>query len=391
MDNLNACFKRGEQPLRVVYVGSPPLFSRGASAIHVMKMCQAMTRLGIDVELVLPSFNKGIDVFDYYNVEPSFKLTTFPSLKNSSARHIGHGILSSVYTKMNRKNFDLVLTRNIFYAYLSTTFFGIPTIYDAHHPLVKGAHLLFDSFKNSKHLVRFSTNSRGLADIYMKLGLPRDKLNVAHNGVDLEEFTGLPSKEEARRQLNLPIDKKIVCYSGNTYSGRGIDLLIEAAQSLKEALFMVVGGLESDIENYKKIARDKNAENFKLVGFVPHKDVPLYISSADVLVMPYTSQMTIKGGATAVDFTSPIKLFEYMASRRPIVATSLSTIKEILDDGSNALLVEPDDAELLGRGIKRVLEDHTLAEKLAIQAASDVKKYAWEERVKRILNGLGNL
>jgi glycosyltransferase involved in cell wall biosynthesis len=80
-----------------------------------------------------------------------------------------------------------------------------------------------------------------------------------------------------------------------------------------------------------------------------------------------------------------------MASRRPIVATSLSTVKEILEDGGNALLVEPDDAELLGRGIKRVLEDHTLAEKLAIQAASDVKKYTWEERVKRILNGLENL
>ena len=356
-----------------------------------MKMCQAMTRLGIDVELVLPSFNKGLNIFDYYNVEPSFKLTTFPSLKNSSARHIVHGILSSVYTKINRKNFDLVLTRNILYAYLSTTFFGIPTIYDAHHTLVKAAHLLFDSFKDSKHLVRFSTNSRGLADIYTKLGLPRDKLTVAHNGVDLEEFTGLPSKEEARRRLNLPIDKKIVCYSGNTYSGRGIDLLIEVAQSLKEALFMVVGGLESDIENYKKIARDKNAENFKLVGFVPHKDVPLYISSADVLVMPYTSQMTIKGGATAVDFTSPIKLFEYMASRRPIVATSLSTIKEILEDGSNALLVEPDDADLLTEGIKRVLEDRALAEKLAIRAASDVKKYTWEERVKRMLNGLGKL
>jgi glycosyltransferase involved in cell wall biosynthesis len=356
-----------------------------------MKMCQAMTKLGVAVELVLPSFNKGIDIFDYYDVESSFKLTTLPSLRGSSSRHIAHGILSSAYTKINRKNFDLVLTRNLLYTYLSTTLFNIPTIYDAHHPLVKGGRFLFDSFKNSRHLVRFSTNSKGLADIYLKLGLPRDKLTVAHNGVDLDKFAALPVKEEARRQLNLPIDKKIVCYSGNTYSGRGIELLIEAAQSLKEVLFLVVGGLESDIENYRKIAQNKKAENFKLVGFVPHKQVPLYISSADVLVMPYTSRMTIKGGATAAEFTSPIKLFEYMASRRPIVATSLSTIKEILEDGGNALLVEPDDVELLAKGIKRVLEDPALAEKLAIQAGSDVKKYTWEERAKRILNGLGNL
>jgi glycosyltransferase involved in cell wall biosynthesis len=379
---------RGEKTLRVVYVGSPPLFSRGASAIHVMKMCHAMAKLGIDVELVLPSYNNKADIFEYYGVEPNFKLITFPSLKNSSARHIGHGILSSIYTKINRKNFDLVLTRNIFYTYLSTRFFNIPTIYDAHHPLVKAAHFLFNSFKDSKHLIRFSTNSKGLADIYLKLGLPEDKLIVAPNGVDLEKFEGVPSKEEARKELNLPIDKKIVCYSGNTYSGRGIELLIEASLRLRDALFLIVGGLENDIENYKKIAQEKRAENLKLVGFISHKKVPLYISSADVLVMPYTSRMTIKGGSTAAEFTSPIKLFEYMASRRPIVATSLPSIKEILKDGSNALLVGPDDVDLLVKGIKRVLEDHALAEKLAAQAGSDVKKYTWEKRVKRILNGL---
>lgn len=377
--------------MRVVYVGSPPLFSRGASAIQVMNMCYAMAKLGINVELVLPSYNNKTDIFEYYGVEPNFKLTTLPCLKNPSARHIGHGILSSIYTKIKRKSFALVLTRNIFYTYLSTRLFGIPTIYDAHHPLVKSARLLFNSFKDSKHLIRFSTNSHGLADIYMKLGLPKDKLIVAPNGVDVEKFIGVPPKEEARRQLNLPIDKKIVCYSGNSYSGRGIELLIEAALRLKEVLFLIVGGLERDIENYRNIAKGKKAENFMLVGFVPHKNVPLYISSADLLVIPYTSQMTIKGGTTAVGFTSPIKLFEYMASCRPIVATSLPSIKEILEDGINALLVKPDDVELLVKCIQRVLEDQALAEKLAIQAASDVKKYTWEKRVKRILNGLENL
>ena len=62
-------------------MGSQELFTRGSSAIHVLKMCQAMSRLGIDVELVLPSFNGNRDIFEYYNVKPSFKLTTFPSFK----------------------------------------------------------------------------------------------------------------------------------------------------------------------------------------------------------------------------------------------------------------------------------------------------------------------
>jgi len=375
-------------PKRVIYVGSPELFSRGASAIHVMKMCQAMVRLGIEVELVLPSFDKREKIFEYYNVEPGFNLTAFPFIPISSARHIGHGILSSIYTKINRKKFDLVLTRNILYAYLAARYLNIPTIYDAHHPLVKGAHFLFDSFKLSKHLIRFSTNSRGLAEVYLELGLPDEKLRVAPNGVDLEDFGEISSKEEVRRRIGLPVDKKVVCYSGNSYSGRGIELLIDAASSLKQVLFLIVGGLDSDIENYKNIADEKNVDNVMFVGFVPHKEVPFYISSADALVIPYTSRMTIKGGTTAAEFTSPIKLFEYMASRRPIVATSLPSIKEVLEHRRNAFLVEPDDTEQLVNGIRTILEDDDLATKLASQAASDVKNYTWEERVKKILNGI---
>ena len=151
---------------RVIYIGSPELFSKGASAIHIMKMCQAMRKLDIDIELIIPSNRKQAELFEYYGVEPNFRLTSFPYFKNSSVRNIVHGLLGSLYTKLFRKNkYDLVVTRNIIYTYLSTTFLKIPTVYDAHHPLVKGGSFLFNSFKDSKYLIRFSANSHGLADI----------------------------------------------------------------------------------------------------------------------------------------------------------------------------------------------------------------------------------
>lgn len=392
-DNLHF-YKKYEvkDSLKIAYIGSPELFQRGASAIHVMKMCQAMARLGMDVELILPSYREKIDIFEHYNVEPNFKLIPLPSFRNSFARHIVHGAAGAVYTRLKRKNFDLAVTRNIFYTYLSTRLLKIPTVYDAHHPLVNGiARSLFDSFKNSEHLARFSTNSHGLAAMYIKLGLPQDKLAVAPNGVDLKGFREVPSKEESRRLVGLPAGRKIVCYSGNSYSGRGIELLIEVALRLKDALFLVVGGLENDIQRYISTAQVRNAGNFVFAGFVPQKSVGLYLSSADVLVMPYTSRMTIKGGTNAADFTSPIKLFEYMASRRPIVATTLPSIREILEDGVNALLVEPDSVDSFYHGVRKVLDNQTLAERLSAQAGNDVTKYTWEERVKKILNGLYDL
>lgn len=373
--------------LKVIYVGSPELFSKGASAIHIMKMCQAMARLGVETELIMPSNRKRADLLEYYGVKSNFRITMFPYFKNTSVRNIVHGILAPLYIKFFRSGrFDLVLTRNIVFTYFATHFLGIPTIYDAHHPLVKGGATLFNSFKNSENLHRFSTNSNGLSAYYLAQGLPKEKLVVAQNGVELERYRDSGSQKDIRKQLGLPLDKKIVCYAGNIYEGRGIEELIEVAHRLSETLFLIVGGLDEDVNRYKRIAESKDLQNFNLVGFVPHTVVSLYLQASDVLVMPYTTKMTIKGGTKAQDFTSPIKLFEYMAAARPIVATSIASVKEVLVDGVNSVLVDPDSTDSLYLGIKKVLDDGRLAEKISNKARVDIKKYSWEERVKKILD-----
>ncbi|MEQ9619563.1 MAG: glycosyltransferase [Deltaproteobacteria bacterium] len=375
-----------EKPLRVLYVGSPELFSKGASAIHIMKMCQAMGRLGVSTELAIASNKKHGEILEYYGVESNFRITSFPYFRNSSARNIVHGLLGSLYAGFKRGGFDIAVTRNIVFTYFATSLFGIPTVYDAHHPLVKGARFLFNSFKDSKSLIRFTANSRGLGEIYLEEGLPPEKLVIAHNGVDPAPFNRLPSKEEARAELGLPSDKNIVCYAGNIYEGRGIEYLIDVSLTMKDVLFLIVGGRERDVARYGEIARRKQAGNFILKGFVHHRIVPLYLSASDLLVMPYTSGMTIRGGTVARDFTSPIKLFEYMASRRPIVATAIPSVCEILEDGVNAVLVRPDSSDKLHGGIKKILENPALADRLAVRALEDVRGYTWEERAKKLLN-----
>ena len=376
---------RNGTPSRVFYVGSPELFSRGASAIHIMKMCQAMGRLGITTTLLIPTTHSHGEMFQYYGVESNFRVVSFPYIGISPVRNITHGVLASFYAAGRKKEFDLVVTRNIMFATIGTNIFRVPTVYDAHHPLVTGGRALFNSFKRSKNLLRFSTNSRGLGDIYLREGLPPEKLVVAHNGVDLEGYRSLPSAERARADLGLPQGKKIICYAGNIYAGRGIESLIEISPGFPDALFLVVGGLEDDVFRYRNLAREKNAANFKFTSYVHHNTVPLYLAASDVLVMPYTSRMTIRGGTNARDFTSPIKLFEYMASGRPIVATSLPSICEILEDGVNAVLVAPDSELSISEGIKKVLGDPGLASRISERAASDVRGYTWEARAKKLL------
>lgn len=341
----------------------------------------------METELIIPLNRGRAQLLEYYGVGSDFRITAFPYFKNSSIRNIIHGVLASLYIKIFRRDrYDIVLTRNIVFTYFAANFLGIPTIYDAHHPLVKGGSFLFNSFKNSANLVKFSTNSKGLADIYLKQGLPEEKLIVAHNGVELDGFKDLPSKMTIRKRLGLPQNKKIVTYAGNIYEGRGIEFLIDAALKMNDIFFLIVGGLEEDVNRYTQIAGSIKAHNFKLLGFVPHKEVASYLSASDILVMPYTSRMTIKGGTKAQEFTSPIKLFEYMAASRPIVATAIPSVREVLEDGVNSVLVDPDDPDSFCNAIKKVLEDKDLAGRIASNAGSDIKNYTWEMRARKILN-----
>ncbi|MDQ3438925.1 MAG: glycosyltransferase family 4 protein, partial [Planctomycetota bacterium] len=88
--------------------------------------------------------------------------------------------------------------------------------------------------------------------------------------------------------------------------------------------------------------------------------------------------------AISTRFTSPLKLFEYMAARRPIVATSLPAIREVLNDDEHALLVEPGDTGAMAAAIGRLLQDHALAERLARAAYGAAPQYTWARRAERI-------
>ena len=374
--------------MKIIYIASPPLLTRGASAIHIFKMCSAFSQLGHRVTLYIPSYDRRADIFSYYGVEQNFDIKTIVSPKNFF-RQIIHGLCCVFYFAIKNPRADIVITRNIIFTFFSTVFLRVPTIYDAHHPSVnKIAGFFFNTFKDSRSLIRFTTNSQGLADYYLKKGLTAGKLRVLHNGVELDKYSNSKTKVQARKITDLQAGKKIVLYSGNIYKGRGIDLLIDAACDFKNVLFLVLGGEQKDIDYYENIVKTKKVENFKFLGFVDQKEVINYLYSSDVLVMPYGGGMTIKSGTVASDFTSPIKLFEYMASKRVIVASKISSVLEILEDGRNAVLVEIDDLDSLKKGLRLALNNSSNSLKLADQAYKDVKKYTWKQRASKMLENV---
>ncbi len=378
--------------MRIVDVASPKLFSRGASAIEVVRMAQAMGEAGHDVELIVSGNTSSEEIAAFYGVEPRFELTTLPAWPGgTTARHTLHALAAYTHLRRRRGHYDVAFTRNLPFAWLSASRLRIPTVYAAHHPLTNFVQRrLLGAAARSGGLSLVAAISEAIADTCIKAGVPRERVKVVPNGVDTSLFDAAPPKSEARRLLGLPPEKKIVSHIGNIYEGRGLDLLAGAARRFPEALFIQVGGEERDIERYRRLAARQGAANMEFTGFVPPRLVPLYYAASDCLVLPYTSSMTTKSGRVEAGTASLLKLAEYMAAARPIVATCIPAVSYALRDGENAVVVEPDSTEALVRGLETALTNEELGAAIAARARRDAEAFSLQRRVEAILGPLGS-
>ena len=180
----------------------------------------------------------------------------------------------------------------------------------------------------------------------------------------------VPPVEDVGLRRTAGADGPVVGYAGHLYPWKGVDVLIAAIERLPDVRGLVVGGLagEPDLERVRALADRVAPGRVTFAGQVEPPRVAALLRQADVLVLPNTpSRMSAA-------YTSPLKLFEYMASGRPIVASDLPALREVLRPDENAVLVEAGSAAALADGLARVLDDAALAARLAAQAREDVRE-----------------
>ena len=370
--------------MKIAYIQNVRIPTERAHGIQIMKMCEALARLGHDVELIVPRRSNLLkeNPFDYYGIRKTFKIRKLPCLDLIPLNKYGHlglwveSISFLFFVLLDRpfKKADIVYTRDKFLLPLS--FFSKNFIYEA-HPFPRN-YLLYSLFL--KRLKGMVVITQKLKELFIKRGIPQNRILVAADGVDSEKFDIKEAKEECRRKLNLPQDKKTVLYTGHLYQWKGATVLLEAAREMQNVLFVFVGGAREDVASFKQKTQGFN--NVAIIGHRPYGEIPYWLKSADVLVLPNSGKEEI-----SQYWTSPMKMFEYMAARRPIIASDLPSIREILS-AENAVLVEPDNPEALARGIKEALQNHQLSDKISARAFQDVQQYTWQKRVEKILKSL---
>ncbi len=381
--------------MKIIYIATSVIPAHKANAKQVMKMCQAFKQQGIDIELVIPVRFGGVrikaDPFEYYGIKERFKITKIFSIDLIPLeRIIGHlgfwlqnisfSVLIGFYLFFKKS--DVIYSRDHFSLFLLTCLgFSKKLVWEIHIFPKRISWFHKRLFKKINKLVVIS---QGLKKEIVKQRIGEKKIMVAPDAVDLTEFDSSFSKERAREKFNLPSDKRIIGYVGTLKTlraSKGIDVLIKSLKFINQDVLMVlVGGEKDDVNFYKKIVEAEGvADRIVFTGQVKSQLVPQYLKAFDVLAMPFPDLPHY------AFYMSPLKLFEYMASQRPIVATNLPSVREILDDQST-VFVQPDKAEALAEGIKRVLTDQILAQRIADQAYRKVQKYTWPKRVQAILD-----
>ena len=302
-----------------------------------------------------------------------------PCIEMQSTRSF---VLAWKYLSLAQDGFTHIYCREekllFFMIVLNQLWFRLPLTfcYEIHHLVYLDAWWHAYILRHVRHVISIT---HGMKDVLVRGEYPEERILVAPDAVDVSMFDTGEERDAARATLGLPQEKSIVIYTGTIdQPWKGVGVLYRAMRELDDSfLCVIVGGKPHYVEEFNRLYPP--LPNVLLVGHKPHEDIPLYLRAADVLVLPNSATAEISRVAT-----SPMKLFEYMASGRPIVASELPSILEILND-HNAFLVVPDDAEDLAKGIRTVVQNPDLGASLATQARSDVSSHTWEKRASRIL------
>ncbi|MBI5347758.1 MAG: glycosyltransferase, partial [Chloroflexi bacterium] len=152
------------------------------------------------------------------------------------------------------------------------------------------------------------------------------------------------------------------------------------------AQLLIVGGRDPDeVAAWREKAKSLGAENVRFVGYQSPARVPLYLFAADILAMPYSARTLTPSGEETTQWMSPLKLYEYLAAGRSIVASDLPALRYALTHGENALLAAPDDEGALRDSFDQLLKDESLRERLAANARATAERSTWLTRAKKIL------
>lgn len=388
---------------KLLYLAPVRFPTEKAHGLQIAQNCEALADAGYDVHLWTAqrrntSAMRAIDdIYAHYGIHENFTLAKLPVI---DLYRVAGGDL-----RIERIAFYIVLATYLIVLLLRLPFARADVIYSRDdyvlavlsrflpkHKLAYEAHLFATTERGARlqtAVVRsvasiVAITPRLAQDLIQERSASPTATIVAHDGVQGARFANLPTREAAREALAWPLDVLIVGFVGRLHMlnmDKGVGTLVDALAHVPGVAIGLVGGPDemAQILRQRWLAHGLPEAQFLYAGQVAPSQVPLYLRAFDICAMPhpFTRQFAY--------YTSPLKLFEYMAAERAIVASDLPGWSNVLQHEVNALLTAPDDVLSLAAAIQRLRDDPSLREQLGQKARQDVlAHYTWAARAAHI-------
>lgn len=379
--------------MKVAYISEHRLPTEKAHGQQIAQVCKALTQLGHSTTIIAPFRENPITqtFWEYYDAPTTIELTVLGTKDYVQStilpKLFGFYLQMKMYAVqlkrfLQHKDFDVFYTRSFRVAAL-VAHMQKPLILELHSVPKRRKKAVAQCCNKSTLIVTLTNASKAQL---VQMGVAEEKIVVEPDAVDLEKYLDLPVKKDAQSTFRLPVNRTVVGYIGRLKTmgmDKGIaDLLhaLKLLQPINQFTSLIVGGPKKDVQEYKALATKLglSEQDVLFTGAIAHKQVPTALAACDIVTMPWPDKPHYR------HYMSPLKMFEYMAAKRPILTGDLPTIREVLTEDT-AVFCEPDSPESIAEQLEWIRMNPEEVHAKTEAAFSLVQHYTWKKRTERIL------
>ena len=349
----------------LIFIVDTIIPSKRASAIHVEKLYEAFKHSGIKVGLISQTNNDS-----FHGIDANHFLVR----SNYTGKGKMFVLLLKYFGKLNKFKTKFIYTRFLLFSYL---IIKIPFILELHADSwnkTKLHRFLFPLILKKPNLKGLVVITRAI-EVDLRLEFPDFKktITVIEDAASVPHSSYIPTFRDSAC-LNIG-------YVGSFHKGKGVELILSIAEQMPQHIFIIVGGSANEIQLMKTTGVTKNVY-FK--GFVNHDELWREMQDIDICLLPNQTQVLTGQKSDIGKYTSPLKLFEYMSYSKPIIASDLEVLREVLDDDT-AVFAAHDNIQAWVNAVNTLM---SVSKREALGQSGHkkfIENYTWEKRAERIL------
>ena len=356
--------------MKIVYIAETSLTNKSAYTHHVLKMCDAFSKKG-EVKLVLPYIKENIKlkkIKKNFLLKIKKKITIKGILRNKIKNfldRIRFGYQSAKYIK--KSNPVVIITRSIISSFF-LCIFKERHFLEIHNELNGLTKFLMINlnFINSQYIIKNILISKTLSKNFPSIN--KSKVLILHDAVNIKNFKYKKGNTKIRT----------FTYVGSFYKGKGTELIYKLAKKFKKFNFNIYGEPLGNIKNIPK--------NIKIHGYINYEKVPNVLIKSDILLLPNADLQFGRGNINIANYNSPLKMFDYLAAGRIILASRRDGITEVLKHNYNSIIVNKYNLNAWSQAINEILDHKYNVTKLRKNSILTAKKFTWDKRVSKIFD-----